>query len=127
MNKILIIEDELETRDMFVEALIEEGFEAIGAKNGRMGIQKIQEQIPDLIICDVTMPELNGYQVLTVLRQDPRTAIIPFIFISALSNEVERHKAMRLGANGYLSKPCTVEQLLEAIAKFTRTTDRQKL
>jgi CheY-like chemotaxis protein len=126
MNKILIIEDELETRDMFVEALIEEGFEAISAKNGRMGIQKIQEDIPDLIICDVTMPELNGYQVLTTLRQDPRTATIPFIFISALSNEAERHEAMRLGASGYLCKPCTVEQLLEAIAKFVYATDRQR-
>ena len=117
MNKILIIEDERETRDMFIEALTEEGFETIGAKNGRVGIQKTQKYLPDLIICDVTMPELNGYQVLTTLRQNPCTAAIPFIFMSALSDEAERHEAMRLGANDYLTKPCTVEKLLQAIAK----------
>ena len=127
MKKILIIEDEPETRDMFVEALIEEGFEAIGAKNGRVGIQKTQEYLPDLIICDVTMPELNGYQVLTTLRQNPSTAMIPFIFMSALSNEAERHEAMQLGANEYLTKPCTVEQLLEVIAKFYNSSDRQRV
>ena len=118
MNKILIIEDEPETREMFVEALIDEGFEAISAKNGRVGIQKTNKYHPDLIICDVTMPELDGYQVLTSLRQNPNTASIPFIVMSALPNKSERHKAIQLGANGYLSKPCTIEQLLDTIAKF---------
>ena len=123
MNKILIIEDDRETRDMFVEGLIEEGFEAIGAKNGRVGIQKTQEYLPDLIICDMNMPELNGDRVLTTLRQNPSTAMIPFIFMSALSNEAEHHEAMELGANDYLTKPFTVEQLLEVIAKFSNSTD----
>ena len=118
MKKILIIEDEGDTRDMFVEALVEEGFEAFGAKNGQVGIHQTLEYHPDLIICDVTMPDLDGYQVLTTLRQTASTATIPFIFMSALSDEAERHKAMQLGADDYLSKPCTVEQLLEAIAKF---------
>ena len=118
MNKILIIEDEGDIRDMFVEALVEEGFRAIGAKNGQVGIEKTQKYHPDLIICDVTMPDLDGYQILTTLRQIPSTATIPFIFMSALSDEAERHKAMQLGADDYLSKPCTVEQLLEAITKF---------
>lgn len=123
MKKIIIIENEKETRDMFVEGLREEGFEAIGAKNGQEGIKKIQKYHPDLIICDVTMPELNGYQVLASLQQNPTTAIIPFIFMSALSDETERHEAIKMGANDYLSKPFTVEQLLEAIAKFTNLTD----
>ncbi|HEY9769491.1 MAG TPA: response regulator [Coleofasciculaceae cyanobacterium] len=127
MNKILIIEDERETRDIFIEALTEEGFEAISAKNGRVGIQKTQKYFPDLIICDVTMPELNGYGVLKILRQDPRTAAIPFIFMSALSDEAERHEAMRLGANDYLTKPCTVEKLLQAIANFSNSIDRQQI
>ena len=127
MNKILIIEDDRETRDMFVEGLIEEGFEAIGAKNGRVGIQKTQEYLPDLIICDMNMPELNGDRVLTTLRQNPSTAMIPFIFMSALSNETERHEAMELGANDYLTKPFTVEQLLEAIAKFSDSADRKQV
>ena len=127
MKKILIIEDEPDIRDMFVEALIEEGFEAIGAKNGRVGIQMIREYLPCLIICDVTMPELDGYQVLTTLRQNPATTTIPFIFMSALSNDTERYEAMRLGANDYLAKPCTVEKLLETIAKFSNSTNGQQI
>lgn len=118
MNKILIIEDESETRDMFLEALIEEGFEAIGAENGREGIQKTHRCHPDLIICDVTMPDLNGYQVLTFLRQDPTTATIPVIFMTALSEEIEHYKTAQMGASDYLCKPCTVEKLLDAIAKL---------
>jgi CheY-like chemotaxis protein len=119
MNKILIIEDELETREMFLEALKEEGFETIGAENGRVGIQKIQQYLPDLIICDVTMPELNGNQVLATLRQNSVTATIPFIFLTAKADESQRHQAIQLGANDYLTKPCTIEKLLEAIAKLS--------
>jgi CheY-like chemotaxis protein len=119
MNKILIIEDERETRDMFLEALTDEGFEAIGAENGRVGLQKTQEYLPDLIICDVTMPELNGYQVLTSLRQNQMTAAIPFIFLTAKIDQCQQEKAMDLGADEYITKPCTVEQLLQAIAQFS--------
>jgi DNA-binding response OmpR family regulator len=119
MNKILIIEDELETREMFLEALTEEGFETIGAENGRVGIQKIQQDLPDLIICDVTMPELNGNQVLATLRQNSATATIPFIFLTAKADESQRYRAIQLGANDYLTKPCTIEKLLEAIAKLS--------
>ena len=118
MHRILIIEDERETRNMFLEALREEGFEAVSAENGREGIEKTQEYLPDLIICDVTMPEVNGYQVLSALRQNQSTAVIPFIFVSALSDETERHAAIQLGANDYITKPCTVEQLLAGIANF---------
>lgn len=124
MKKIIVIEDERETRDMFVEALIEEGFETMGAENGRVGIQKTQEHIPDLIICDVTMPGLNGYQVLSILRQNSTTAMIPFVFLTAKTDESQRYRAMQLGANDYLTKPCTVEKLLEAIAKFTNLSCR---
>jgi DNA-binding response OmpR family regulator len=120
MNKILIIEDEPETRDMFLEALKEEGFEVIGAENGRVGIQKTQEYLPDVVICDVAMPELNGNQVLTILRQNSITAAIPFIFLTATIDELQRYQAIQLGANDYLTKPCTIEKLLEAIAKLSK-------
>ncbi|MGL5077379.1 MAG: response regulator transcription factor [Waterburya sp.] len=119
MNKILIIEDESETRDMFLEALREEGFEVIGAENGRIGIQKTQEYLPDVVICDVAMPELNGNQVLITLRQNSTTATIPFIFLTAITDESQRYQAIQLGANDYLTKPCTIEKLLEAIAKLS--------
>jgi DNA-binding response OmpR family regulator len=119
MNKILIIEDEPETRNMFLEALREEGFEVIGAENGRVGIQKTQEYLPDVVICDVAMPELNGNQVLITLRQNSVTATIPFIFLTATTDESQRYQAIQLGANDYLTKPCTIEKLLEAIAKLS--------
>jgi DNA-binding response OmpR family regulator len=126
MNKILIIEDEPETRDMFLEALREEGFEVIGAENGRVGIQKIQKYLPDLIICDVAMPELNGNQVLATLRQNSSTAMIPLIFLTAITSESQQHQGIQLEANDYLTKPCTIEKLLEAIAKISNHSLNQQ-
>lgn len=115
MTKILVIEDEAESRDIFIDSLEAEGFEAIAAENGLVGIQQAQEHLPDLVLCDILMPELDGYGVLTMLRQNPLTAIIPFIFLSAKSTKTEVRKGMNLGADDYLTKPSTVEELLEAI------------
>lgn len=116
MKKILVIEDEAQTRDIFLECLKAKGFEAIGAENGRVGVRRGQEQLPDLVICDIKMPELDGYGVLTTLRQDPVTAIIPFIFLTARSTKAELRQGMELGADDYLTKPSTAEELLGAIA-----------
>jgi len=116
MTKILVIEDEAQTRDIFLECLEAEGFYAIGAENGRVGIQRVQEQLPDLVICDIRMPELDGYGVLTTLRQNPVTAMIPFIFLTAKTTKAELRQGMDLGADDYLTKPSTAEELLGAIA-----------
>ncbi|MBH8553842.1 response regulator [Nostocaceae cyanobacterium CENA357] len=116
MTKILVIEDEPESRDIFLDSLQAEGFEAIAAENGLVGIQQAQEHLPDLVLCDILMPELDGYDVLTTLRQNPLTAIIPFIFLSAKSTKTEVRQGMNLGADDYLTKPSTIEELLEAIA-----------
>jgi YesN/AraC family two-component response regulator len=115
VKKILVIEDDVPTRNLFVRGLKAKGFYTISAENGRVGIQQAQEQLPDLIICDIMMPELDGYGVLTILRQDPVTAIIPFIFVSAKENRPDLRKGMELGANDYLIKPCTLEELLRAV------------
>ncbi|MBD2530119.1 response regulator [Nostoc flagelliforme FACHB-838] len=116
MIKILVIEDEPESRDIFLDSLEAEGFEAIAAENGLVGIQQAQEHLPDLVLCDIMMPELDGYGVLHTLRQNPLTATIPFIFLSAKSTKTEVRQGMNLGADDYLTKPSTVEELLEAIA-----------
>ncbi|MDZ8221765.1 MULTISPECIES: response regulator [unclassified Nostoc] len=116
MTKILVIEDEQESRDIFLDSLEAEGFEAIAAENGLVGIQQAQEHLPDLVLCDILMPELDGYGVLNTLRQNPLTATIPFIFLSAKSTKTEVRQGMNLGADDYLTKPSTVEELLEAIA-----------
>ena len=117
MKKILVIEDEAQTRDMFLECLEAEGFDAIGAENGLVGVQRAIDQLPDLVICDIMMPELDGYRVLAQLRRNPVTAIIPFIFITARTESAFRRLGMDLGATDYLTKPCTAEDLLRAIAK----------
>ncbi|WP_392533415.1 response regulator transcription factor [Nostoc sp. C117] len=117
MKKILVIEDEAQTRDILVESLEAEGFDTICAENGRVGVKKAQEYLPDLVICDILMPELDGYGVLITLRQNFLTAKIPLIFLTAKTTDVERCYGMNLGANAYVTKPCTVEALLAAIAK----------
>jgi YesN/AraC family two-component response regulator len=116
MTKVLVIEDQAETRDIFLDSLEAEGFEAIGAKNGLVGVQKALENLPDLVLCDIMMPELDGYGVLSTLRQEPTTAMIPFIFLTGKATKAEVRQGMNLGADDYLTKPSTVEELLLAIA-----------
>ncbi|KAB8330751.1 response regulator [Scytonema tolypothrichoides VB-61278] len=116
MTKVLVIEDEAENRNIFLECLEAEGFDVIGAENGLVGVEKAQEHVPDLILCDIIMPQLDGYGVLTSLRQNRVTAIIPFIFLTAKSTTAEVRQGMKLGADDYLSKPTTAEELLGAIA-----------
>lgn len=115
-KKILVIEDDATTRNLFLDGLEAEGFEMISAENGLIGIEQAQEHLPDLVICDVMMPDMDGYGVLSALREDPVTAIIPFIFLSGSDSKEDFRKGMELGADDYLSKPCTVEKLVKAIA-----------
>ena len=122
MKKILVIEDPAQTRKMFLECLEAEGFDAIGAENGLVGVQRAQQQLPDLVICDIMMPQLDGYRVLAQLRQNPVTAMISFIFLTVKTAEAERRKGIELGADDYLTKPCTAEDLLRAIAKVYEKT-----
>ena len=116
MTTILAIEDETEIRENIQEILELEGFDVLIAENGRIGVQLAQEHHPDLIICDVMMPELDGYDVLVALRQDPSTLKIPFIFLSAKATKADFRKGMSLGADDYLTKPFTPGELREAIS-----------
>lgn len=116
MTKILVIEDEQSVRENILELLEAEGFEAIGAQNGHVGITWAWEHKPDLIICDVMMPELDGYEVLNLLRQEPTTATMPFIFLTAKADKTSLRQGMEMGADDYLTKPFTKTELLGAIA-----------
>lgn len=116
MKQILVIEDNAQTRNLFLGFLKDEGFHATSAENGIVGVQRAKEKLPDLIISGITMPKFNGYSVLTTLRQDPTTAIIPFIFVTARASRTDLRKAMELGADDYLTKPCTLKELMGAIA-----------
>ncbi len=116
MKKILVIEDTASTRSLFLEGIKAKGFYTIGAENGLMGVERAYEELPDLIISEIMIPKLNGYGVLTRLRQNPPTAGIPFIFVSIKIARTDIRKGMEMGADDYLTKPCTVEELLRAIA-----------
>lgn len=116
MAKILVIEDEEAIRETLEEMLAAENFDVIVAENGRIGVQLAQENLPDLVICDIRMPELDGYGVLKVLRQTPSTATVPFIFLTAKVAKDDRRLGMELGADDFLTKPFTMDELLKAIA-----------
>lgn len=115
MPKILVIEDEDDIRSDVAKILGYEGFKVLTSNNGRNGILMARKHLPDLVICDIMMPEFNGYQVLTRIRSHPATAAIPFIFLTARAGRNDMRKGMRLGADDYLPKPFTVQELLEAI------------
>ncbi|NEP02735.1 MAG: hybrid sensor histidine kinase/response regulator [Symploca sp. SIO2E9] len=115
MKKILLIEDEEEIRENIFEILTAEDFEVIDADNGCSGVQLAQQEFPDLIICDVMMPELDGYGVLNQLRQNPITDSIPFVFLTAKAAKEDLRQGMELGADDYLTKPFTRNELLKAI------------
>ncbi|MFB2879809.1 response regulator [Floridanema aerugineum] len=114
--KILVIEDEESVRANILEILESEDFTAIGAKNGQTGIQEAKNKLPDLILCDIMMPDIDGYTVLSELQEDPLTAIIPFIFLTAKTERDDLRLGMELGADDYITKPCTVTELLSAIS-----------
>ena len=115
MKKILIIEDEPEMRRNLLTILKLEKFFAIGAANGRAGVDLAKKEKPDMILCDVMMPELDGYGVLQALRDDPSTVTIPFIFLTARGEKRDVRSGMNLGADDYLTKPVAKADLLGAI------------
>lgn len=115
MKKILVVEDAPSLRKDILEMLGFEGFEAIGAENGVIGVQRAIEHIPDLVICDIMMPEMDGYGVLEELRKDPRTATIPFIFLTARTERVDMRQGMELGADDFLTKPFHAAELLATV------------
>ena len=116
MSKILVIEDEARTRDMFRDCLEAEGFQTLGAEDGLAGIGLARQHLPNLVLCDILIPKLDGYEVLSQLRQVAKTATIPFIFITAKTGKADFRQGMSLGADDYLTKPSTVEDLLKAVS-----------
>ena len=123
MKRILLIEDNAEVRENIVEILELSDYEVYTAANGREGIKQAQTLYPDLILCDVMMPVLDGYQVLEQLQKGTETEMIPFIFLTAKSKKAEVRKGMNLGADDYLTKPFEEHELLEAIKSRLRKSN----
>src|SRR5512141_1242705 len=105
MNKSLVIEDQPQMRKNLVTILEMENFQVISAENGRRGVELARSERPDLVLCDVMMPELDGFGVLQALRADPATATLPLIFLTAKGDRLDQRAGMNLGADDYLTKP----------------------
>ncbi len=127
MRKILVIEDETETRENLVLMLEMEGFQPLAAAHGQAGIELAKKEIPDVILCDVSMPKLDGYGVLEALRADAKTVSIPFIFLTAKGDKKDLRTGMNLGADDYLTKPASAEEVLGAIrARLERHGEKEQ-
>jgi CheY-like chemotaxis protein len=121
MKKILIIDDEKFMRRTIVSALRQEGFETLETENGLEGLEVARNRRPDLILCDVKMDKMDGYATLAALREDPVTAAIPFVLMTAMAERTGMRQGMLLGADDYLPKPFSVEDLVATVnARFAK-------
>lgn len=116
-KRILVIDDEESLRTRVIRMLVFEGYEAIGAADGREGVEEAWQNPPDLVICDLLMPGINGFGVCRVLRDDPRTANVPLVVLSALGAQSDRERTHGLGANAYVTKPFRAPTLMAAVRR----------
>jgi len=114
-KQVLIIEDNTDIRENIVEILELADFTVLQANNGKIGVDLALRNKPDIILCDIMMPDLDGYGVLYMLNKNPETATIPFIFLTAKAERVDLRKGMEMGADDYLTKPFDDIELLNAI------------
>jgi serine/threonine protein kinase/AmiR/NasT family two-component response regulator len=115
VTRILIIDDEADIRNDVAQILGYEGYEVLQAEDGQAGVELALQYLPDLVICDITMPRLDGYGTLGQLQSDPSTAMIPFMFLSARADRASVRYGIELGADDYLTKPFTVPELVGAV------------
>jgi len=115
MKKVLLIEDDEVVRENTAELLELANYKVFTAENGKIGVSEAKKQLPDIILCDIMMPELNGYGVLQILSKEHNTKHIPFIFLSAKTEHKDIRKGMDLGADDYITKPFDESELFSAI------------
>jgi DNA-binding response OmpR family regulator len=126
MYKILVVEDTQNVREEIRDILAIENFEVFEAGNGLEGIEAISKEMPDLIISDISMPEKNGYEFLIELRSNAKTENIPFIFLTAMSDISDIIKGKNLGANDYLVKPLSPDELINVVNKELELKSRNE-
>ena len=114
-TRILVIDDNNNIRENTAEILSLAGFDVTTAENGKQGVETAAKELPELIVCDIMMPELDGYGVLHLLKRNPQTAHIPFIFLTAKTERTDLRKGMEMGADDYITKPFDDIELLNAI------------
>jgi DNA-binding response OmpR family regulator len=125
MEKILVIEDEPAMRKMTAQALRFEGFDVLEAPDGKSGVATALRSVPDLVVCDVMMPDMDGFGVIHALRSDSRTALTPFIFLTAMAANGDLRHGMTEGADDYLTKPFQIEDLIGSVRRRLEKRKRQ--
>ena len=123
VKRILVIDDDAKLRQHYTELLKLEGYDVVEARNGREGVERARREPPDLVLCDITMPEMNGHRVLEILRAEPRTAHLPFVFLTGWSERDDIRTGMNLGADDYLTKPVVPDELIAAIRSRLRRSE----
>jgi CRP-like cAMP-binding protein/CheY-like chemotaxis protein len=127
MKKILVIEDNLDVRENLAEILALRGYDVLTAENGKQGVAIAKETLPDLILCDIMMPELDGYGVLHILSHTASTADIPFIFLTAKAEKEDFRRGMSLGADDYITKPFDDVSLLQTVESRLQKSERLRV
>jgi CheY-like chemotaxis protein len=115
MSKILVVDDEIDMRKAVVEMLRGKGHDVIYAEDGVKALESIKKNLPDVVVCDIEMPYLKGYDVLTVMRVNPKLSKIPIIFLTGKTDIEYLVRSMQLNVNDFLTKPFTEEELLGAV------------
>ncbi len=126
MRTILIIEDDPEIRGSLKDLLTFEKFNVFEAANGALGAELAYKHLPDIILCDVLMPVMDGFEVLSELRKETNTALIPFVFLTALADKSNIRTGMNMGADDYITKPFSIDELLNTIRTRLERAERLK-
>jgi DNA-binding response OmpR family regulator len=126
MKSILLIEDNDEIRENTAEMLELAGYRVYTAENGKIGVEKALETKPDLVICDIMMPVMDGYGVLQIFMHNPELSIIPFMFLTAKTERTDIRKGMEMGADDYLTKPFSEAELLSAVESRLKRAETLK-
>ena len=121
MIKVLIVEDSLTQRQIISELLKHSGFQVYFARDGVEAMEQIQQTNPDLIVLDIVMPRMNGYEVCRHIKSDPKTKNLPVVMCSSKKEEFDKHWGMKQGADAYITKPFQGKDLIYAIKELVQT------
>ena len=126
MKRILLIEDNHSLREEILNVLELEGFETVTAENGRVGLERLKESIPDVVLCDLMMPDMDGYETLQAIRSNPVTHTLPVILLTARDDDTCRTRGVELGADDYVTKPFKIPDLLRALEAIAKKVARRE-
>ena len=126
MKRILLIEDNHSLREEIINVLELEGFDVVTAENGRIGLERLKEGLPDIVLCDLMMPDMDGYETLQAIRGNPATHGLPVILLTARDDEQCKTRGAELGADDYVTKPFKIPDLLRALEAISKKRARKE-